>query len=311
MQITLCNLDNKKNNLIIKYFCISFVILLFTILMQGCMSPAQDSKSAKSDGEAGAYGTVNLPRSAKYNVQLGLAYLEQGDVERAKDKFLKALKQAPRMPEGHYNLAHFYYLIDEYDLADKHFNQAIDYSNDSGNSAGVLGTARNNYGVFLCQIKKYQKAQEQFLLAIEDESYVDTASAYENAGLCALKSNDKSLAQNYFDKAIKQNPLSAKALIELSEFNLADKNYSKAKMYLQRYNQANKPSRRSLLLNLKLATMLGDKTEIESITASINEKFPDMRLEARETREFKKEISGLTKDSVKSVKIADKNVEFN
>lgn len=251
--------------------CITF--LLLNSLLFGCASGLEEKPEA-------LYGEVDLQRSAKYNIQLGIGYLEQGDVERAKDKFLKALKQAPKLPEAHYNIAHFYYLIEERDLADQHFNKAINYS--ANNEQGGYGTACNNYGVFLCQTKQYDKAYEQFSKAIDDPNYADSASAYENAGLCALQSKDKNLAVQYFNDAIKKNPLAGKSLIELSQFSYDKKDYQKAKTYLQRYNQIEKPNKRSLLLNLKLAYSLGNKADVNSVTNQILQRYPDMKNEIGE-----------------------------
>ncbi|MBP9722524.1 MAG: type IV pilus biogenesis/stability protein PilW [Gammaproteobacteria bacterium] len=251
-------------------------IASITLTISGCSETYNNSNNSLTNNEAsnGNYGNVDLTKSAKYNLQLGVGYLEQGDVERAKDKFLKAAKQAPKMPEVHYNLAHFYYLIDDLDSADQHFNQALDYSADNTN--GVSGTAHNNYGVFLCQTKQYTKAYEQFAEAVNDKNYADTASAYENAGLCALKAGDKSLAKHNFAKALKQNPLSEKSLIELSQLSVDNKDFQKAKAYLYRYNQTNTPDKRSLMLNLEVAKSLGDMAEVKNISAIIREKFPDL-----------------------------------
>lgn len=272
MQVVLCNKIKIKIKLTLVLLIISCIAFL-----SSCALDSESRSNDNSSGVKGAYGAVNLPRSAKYNVQLGLGYLEQGDVERAKDKLLKAINQAPRMPEAHYNLAHFYYLIDEYEMADQHFRLAIDYAQDSGNNASVLGTARNNYGVFLCQTKKYKEAEQQFFLAIDDSNYIDTASAYENAGLCAQQAGNKQLAYNYFDKAVKQNPLSSKSLIELSEYSLEQKDYVKAKTYMQRYNQIASANKRSLLINLKLAKALGDQSEINNLNAIIKKQFPELK----------------------------------
>lgn len=244
------------------------VLFLVNFFQLGCVSQSDNQPSQDT-----AYGNVNLNRSAKYNVQLGVGYLEQGDVERAKEKLLKAVKQAPQMPEAHYNLAHFYYLVDDFELADQHFNEAIKYAYD--NTSGVLGTAYNNYGVFLCQTSKYKKAYEQFDNAAADQSYADSASAYENAGLCALKAGDKALAKANFEKAVKQNPFTAKSLIELTQLSVVERNYKQAKIYLQRYNSTGATNKRSLLLNLEIAKSLGEHNEILNIKTTLREKFPE------------------------------------
>ena len=271
--------NNFKNISVNRYSLplILFFILTIIGLVYGCAESSQEESKK-------IYGSVDAKRSARFNLQLGLGYLEQGDVERAKGKFLKALQQAPDMPEVHYNIAHFYYLIDENHSADQHFNQAIKYANKS--SKGVLGAAHNNYGVFLCQVKKFKLADEHFKLAINDMHYADTASAYENAGLCALKTNNQSEAKLYFENAIKKNPLSVKALIEISELYVKDNELDKAKLYLDRYNQLSSPSQRSVLLDLKIAKLQNDTSKINELTQVILKKYPDTKNWLNESQNY-------------------------
>lgn len=248
----------------------NILILLLTIFLFSC-----SANNEYSLDEQATYENIDLPRAAKFNLQLGMGYLEQGDVERAKGKFLKALKQSPKMPEVHYNMAHFYYLIDEYKLADSHFKKAIRFA--KGSSKGVLGTARNNYGVFLCQTKKYDAAEFEFLTAIDDPDYADTASAYENAGLCALKANSPKKAKQYFQRAIKQNPLSTKALIEVADLYYKDNEITNARFYLDRYHQLTSSSKRSMLLSLRIANQEDNPQLVESLTQAIIDKYPNIK----------------------------------
>lgn len=285
--------------MLIKYIKQGLVLTL-TILIVSCSKVDNLTEVDKAN-----YGDLDYQRAAKFNLQLGLGYLEQGDVERAKGKFIKAIKQAPYMPEVHYNIAHFYYLIDEHDLADNHFKKAIDYSKNS--TKGVLGTAKNNYGVFLCQTKRYQEAENQFLDAVADKNYADTASAYENAGLCFLKAEDKNKAQYYFEKAIKQNPLSTKALIELTELYFLNSNYKQAKFYLERFNQLGATNKRSLMLSLKLANSEGDKKKVEEVTELLEKKYPELKNNLNASENYSKNDKSIYNKLVKYTDIGELN----
>ncbi len=292
MQLRLCNYYLRSFRLPqILIISVSIVVALSACSSQTTTKELQVRRAESTLGD------VDLVRSAKYNIQLALGYIAQGDVERAKEKLLKAVKQAPQLPEVHYNLAHFYYLIDERDLADNHFNRAISLASNS--ETGALGTANNNYGVFLCQINNFSKAYDQFAQAIADQNYADSASAYENAGLCALRAQDKELAVSYFENAVKKNPLAAKSLIELSEYNYDTQNFEKAKYYLQRYNQLNQQDKRALMLNLKLALAEGNATETKMISSNILGKFPEMKEELSKLQGMSKKIQVSPKNRVK------------
>src|SRR5947207_10698213 len=68
------------------------------------------------------------------------------------------------------------------------------------------GDIQNNYGTYLCRSGHYQAAIAHFEQAVHDVNYLDMASAYENAGLCALKIPNKVLAKKYFKLAVTMDP---------------------------------------------------------------------------------------------------------
>ena len=80
----------------------------------------------------GAGCTVTGSRSATDNqevvaraVELGIAYLRQGDTLRAKENIHKALDVDPKSPEAHASLALVFQQEQEWTLAESHFEKAI------------------------------------------------------------------------------------------------------------------------------------------------------------------------------------------
>jgi type IV pilus assembly protein PilF len=132
--------------------------------------------------------TVNL------NTTLALAYLQENQPEQAKYRLLLALEQAPYNPLTQDALAYYLEKTGELEEAEKHYLLAIRFSKHPG-------SAKNNYGTFLCRRGKYPEAISYFLAASQDFYYLNTANAYENAALCALKIPDNKQAQVYFIRA--------------------------------------------------------------------------------------------------------------
>lgn len=147
---------------------------------------------------------------AKINTELGMAYFQNGDLHRSKQKFLLALQKAPKLPEAWYCMAYFIEQSGDKELAEKYYLKAIEL-------APARGDTHNNYGTFLCRTGQYYEAIQQFLLATKDPCYLDTASAFENAGLCAEKIPNNRLAIAYFSKAIEQDPSLTGAEAELKK----------------------------------------------------------------------------------------------
>ena len=66
------------------------------------------SGGGSSSGNPASWQMGNAGDAAKTNVELGLEYLSQGQVARAKSKLIHAAKLSPNLPEAHSALAYFY-----------------------------------------------------------------------------------------------------------------------------------------------------------------------------------------------------------
>ncbi|MFZ2315050.1 MAG: type IV pilus biogenesis/stability protein PilW [Gammaproteobacteria bacterium] len=146
---------------------------------------------------------------AKINVQLGMAYLENNNIQRAKQKLLLALRQGPTLPETWFTMAYFLEATGDKEQAGVYYLKAISV-------APQRGDAQNNYGTFLCRSGEYKASVHHFMLAVKDPDYLDVAGAYENAGLCALKIPNKQLAKQYFQMAVRQDPKRSAQLMRLA-----------------------------------------------------------------------------------------------
>ncbi len=137
-------------------------------------------------------------QAAKYNLQLGLAYLKHGNIDQAKSKLLLALRENPKDVIALDAMGYFFELSHDLKTAERYYLQAIKIM-------PYMGAVHNNYGAFLCRHRYYRAAIEHFLLATKDINYLHVAAAYKNAGVCALKIPDKKLASIYLKKAIQHD----------------------------------------------------------------------------------------------------------
>jgi type IV pilus assembly protein PilF len=188
--------------------------------------------------------------TAKLNTQLGMTYLEKHNMKLAKQKLLLALDQAPNIPDTWYSMGYFLEVTGEKEQAKKYYLKSVEL-------APGRGDVQNNYGTFLCRSGEYSEAIEHFQVAAKDINYIDTAAAYENAGLCALKIPDNQLASQYFKKAITDDPNRASVYLELAGMNYQSKNYKIARGYLEQFLQLSPPTRESFRLSDQLDDKLG------------------------------------------------------
>jgi type IV pilus assembly protein PilF len=228
-------------------------IIVLSLILQGCKQ-TNDSNDQVVDKK------IDLSKAATYNVQLGLGYLKQGDRPRAKRKLLLALDQQPNSPDVNASLAYYFEQTTELDQAKKYYSKALALSNDSGPQL-------NNYGTFLCRQGDYQGAEKYFLKAVKDQSYLNTAAAYENAGLCALEIPDNDKAMSFFQKALNQDPSRRLSLYELTKIESKLGKDDEAVKLLQQYPEIVLNDKVMLSLAKDIANKAGNTalaTEYES-----------------------------------------------
>ena len=88
-------------------------------------------------------------------MQLGTAYLQQGNYPLAKEKLERALKQNPKDANVHTSLGLLYDRVGEQKLADKHFREALRLAPDNPDIS-------NNYAVYLCKNGRTDEGVERF-----------------------------------------------------------------------------------------------------------------------------------------------------
>lgn len=218
------------------------VLLALGLSLSACKSMKTEAPPA--DG--------SMPRSqvAKINVNLGLAYLENKNVQRAKQKFLLALKQDPDIPEPWYSMAYFHEATGNLDEANRFYAKAVEI-------APQRGDAQNNYGTFLCRQGNYQQAISHFMLAVKSPDYLDPAAAYENAGLCSMKSKSYAKAAEFFNQALLKDPARTLSLLNLALADLKQGKYQQAKAIMVQYSLVAQPNAESNYINNELAKHTG------------------------------------------------------
>jgi type IV pilus assembly protein PilF len=233
-----------------------FIIIFFIVTLTAC------SIFSKSKTQ------ISGPQASDVNVQLGLAYLQNGDVQRAHQKLLLAEQQSPGSLQAQGAMGYFLESTGSLSSADAYYRRAIALNPKSG-------AAQNNYGTFLCRRGRYSEADRHFLLALQDPTYLNTAQVYENAGLCAMQIPDTKKAMGYFIQAITQDPKRGISWLELGRISYQTKDYKQAQQYLDHYMQLVKePTANALWLGAVLARALGNQTAAGSYTLMLQTRFP-------------------------------------
>ena len=234
-----------------------FIVIFFIITLAAC-SIFPKPKTQLSGAQA-----------SDVNVQLGLAYLENGDVQRAHQKLLLAEQQSPGSLQAKGAIGYFLESTGKLSSADAYYRRAIMLNPKSG-------AAQNNYGTFLCRRGQYAEADQHFLLALQDPNYLNIAQVYENAGLCAMQIPNTEKARGYFTQAITHDPKRSISWLELGKISYQAKDYPQAQEYLDHYMQLVKdPTANALWLGAVLARNLGNEAAAGSYTLMLQTRFPN------------------------------------
>ena len=109
-------------------------------------------------------------------VSLGIAYLQQGDLAKSREWLNLALSEQPVAPANWGAMAYLEETSGNLMAAQTDYRRAIQL-------APQQGEAHNNYGVFLCRHDHPSAGIHELLIAVQLQSYVYRAVAYQNAGL--------------------------------------------------------------------------------------------------------------------------------
>ncbi len=216
-------------------------IMLF-IGLSGCVTVTQNSTSSTE--------ADNLSK-AESRIALGLGYLENGNMIKARMNLEQALEYAPHYYRAMLSIAHYYDKVGEDEKAYQAYDDALRIHPSNGH---VL----NNYGAYLCKKGQYKQADEYFIRAMKDEQYYLVANSYENAGLCALKYHHLSEAKHYFRSAVEHDPQRVHSLLQLAKLEISSNELKQARIRLLKFHNEYGYQKPSLRLLVELEKKAGN-----------------------------------------------------
>jgi len=237
------------------------LLVLLAAFLAGCVSTKPPSQASGQD-------------AARYNVQLGMNYMQRGDLEGAREKLERAVQQDPSLPAAHAALGILYERAGDPRRARDHLRSATRLAPDDPNQL-------NAYGGFLCRQGDRKEGIRHFETAASNAFYRTPEAALTNAGVCARGIPDPELAENYFRRALDLNRNHAEALLQMADLSLEMQRTLQARAFLQRYEALGQVSSYSLGLGRRIETAAGDPHAAAEYATRLRREFPDSR-EARD-----------------------------
>jgi len=214
--------------------------------------------------------SANNRKIAEINTQIAIEHLKEKDYALALAKLDKAIASDSNYPEAYNARGIVYSQIGENDKADTNFQRSLRIASNNP-------LALNNYGQFLCQNGKVEKAQEMFKRATDNPLYKTPEIALSNAGTCALNNKDTEQAEAFFRQALENNPRVPVALLQMASIMYGSERYLPARAYIQRYSEIARHVPRSLWLGVQIEKQLGDRDAEASYALALEKNFPDSK----------------------------------
>jgi len=216
-------------------------------------------------------GMSKNDQASDVNVQLGLGYMQQGNMQLANEKLRKALVQNPDSAYAHNGFAILQERLGENERAEQHYRKAIQINPDDSE-------ANNNLGTFLCRNGREEESEQYFLAAVDNSLYRTPEYAYTNAAICLGKVGNDEKKYQYLRDAVNANPSYSPALYQLSKLEFEREAYQRAVFYLNRYFNLREKSAESLWLGIRIELALDNKDNAYSYGLQLENNFPDTEM---------------------------------
>ncbi|MCC7463045.1 MAG: type IV pilus biogenesis/stability protein PilW [Gammaproteobacteria bacterium] len=238
-------------------------VLLFLGASAGCVSSGSTAASGTNDANAAAF-----------NLQLGVTYLQQGNLVVAKDKLERALRQNPNSPAVHSAMALLYERLGDPQRADAEHPRAL---------ARAPGDPEvlNNYAVYLCRNGRSAEGVRRFEQAAANPLYRTPWAAYTNAGVCLRAAQRDAEAEQRFVRALQVQPGYAEAVLQLADLELATQRAAAALKRVLDYLASNGATPDLLLLGWRAADAQQERGIALGLAQRLRTEFPDS-LQARQ-----------------------------
>jgi type IV pilus assembly protein PilF len=194
---------------------------------------------------------ANQQEAAVANTQLGIQYLNQGDLNLAKTKLDRALDQDPGNPAVHSARAMLFTRMNQPAKADEEFRTALKLA---PHDPEVI----NNYAVYLCQNGRTDEGVKRFLEAAHNALYRTPQAAYTNAGVCLRAAKRDDEARVNFNAAVQVRPNYAEAAFQLATLDLDHRQLAAARARIDGYIGTYDATPDLLLLGVRVARAQGD-----------------------------------------------------
>lgn len=241
------------------------VMIGASMLVGGCVvQPPAGSREIRTESDQ-----TTAERRARVRLELASAYFARGQANTALDEIKLALAAKADLQEA-FNLRGLVYAsMGELQLADQSFQRALQLNPRDGDTL-------HNYGWFLCQQRRFDAADQQFVAAMAAPQYVEGPRTLLAQGLCHARAGRWQDAERSLARSFELDPSNPSTAFAFAEVLYRRGEYERARFYVRRLNgQADQSNAQSLWLAARIERRIGNSTGVEDFARQLRERFPD------------------------------------
>lgn len=252
--------------------------VLSSTLFFGCTTTGAGPGGFDSSGAEQAVSAQvpenEVQQRAKVHTELGALYLMDGRPAVALEEARIALSVDSSYAPAYNLLGLTHMTLGESRLAEENFEKALSLARGDPE-------INNNYGWFLCQTGREQRAMAYFVTAVRNPLYAAPTKAYTNAGICALRIKDYRAAEDNLTQALRLAPANTQAMYWLGEMTYRLGRYGEARQWVGEVEKLQEPTAELLWLGLRVERKLGNREAEARLAAQLRKRFtnsPENRL---------------------------------
>jgi type IV pilus assembly protein PilF len=234
--------------------------------MQGGSSGAEPViESRETVGDAGD------PRNrAKVHTELASLYYSRGNMAVALEELRTATAADSNYAPAHSMYGLVYMNLRENQLAQTSFERALRLSPTDPD-------INHNYGLFLCGTGRETESIKYFLQAVRNPLYPTPWRSYSAAGQCSMRKDNVKDAEDYFLRALRQEPNDPTSLLQLGQIRYRQGSLEDARNLVSRHNKLVDPTAESLWLAVRVERKLGERVAESSFANQLRRRFNGSR----------------------------------
>ncbi len=234
------------------------VCIAAAVLLAGCVTKEVGKDPAPE---------ADQNEAAQINLQLGVNYYRQGNMNAAREKLEKAVEQNGRLAPAYRVLGLVYQELGDPEEAEKQYQKAVRIASNDPDTL-------NDYAGFLCFEKRdVDKALTYFDRALREPLYENRAMLYSNASRCAMQT-DPVRAENYLRTALTEQRDNPFLMVQMADLAYRQEQYLQSRVFLERALEVTEPTATMLYLLSRTEAQLGNMAKSREYRERLLQEFP-------------------------------------